>query len=143
MNLSTNYLGLSLKNPLVPSSSPLSADIDKIKVMEDQGASAVVLHSLFEEQVRQLIDRAQDRTKARIVSTNYLLLVTEEIGQDKADDLSSIYHIHEGVAGTRKRVILENARLFFEHALGLTCAYAYKFGVGTVLYEKDQTHGWV
>ncbi len=51
MDLSTNYLGLSLKNPLVPSSSPLSADIDKIKVMEDQGASAVVLHSLFEEQI--------------------------------------------------------------------------------------------
>jgi len=51
MDLSTNYLGLALKNPLVPSSSPLSAQIDKIKAMEDAGASAVVLHSLFEEQI--------------------------------------------------------------------------------------------
>jgi dihydroorotate dehydrogenase (fumarate) len=51
MDLLTNYLGLVLKNPLVPSSSPLSAQIDKIKAMEDAGASAVVLHSLFEEQI--------------------------------------------------------------------------------------------
>lgn len=51
MDLSTNYLGLDLKNPLVPSSSPLSAQIDKVKAMEDAGASAVVLHSLFEEQI--------------------------------------------------------------------------------------------
>ena len=51
MDLSTNYMGLTLKNPLVPSSSPLSAEIDKIKAMEDAGASAVVLYSLFEEQI--------------------------------------------------------------------------------------------
>ena len=49
MDLSTNYMGLLLKNPLVPSSSPLSADIGKIKALEDAGASAIVLHSLFEE----------------------------------------------------------------------------------------------
>ncbi|MEW6382247.1 MAG: dihydroorotate dehydrogenase-like protein [bacterium] len=51
MDLSTSYLGLTLKNPLVPSSSPLCADIGKIKALEDAGASAVVLHSLFEEQI--------------------------------------------------------------------------------------------
>ena len=53
MDLSTNYLGLTLRTPLVPSASPLSEDIDSIKAMEDAGASAVVLHSLFEEQLRQ------------------------------------------------------------------------------------------
>jgi dihydroorotate dehydrogenase (fumarate) len=51
MDLSTTYLGLSLKNPIVPSASPLSKDIDKIKEMEDAGAAAVVLQSLFEEQI--------------------------------------------------------------------------------------------
>lgn len=51
MNLSTKYLGLSLKNPLVPSSSPMMENLDNIRRMEDAGASAVVLHSLFEEQV--------------------------------------------------------------------------------------------
>ena len=53
MNLSTTYLGLKLRTPLVPSASPLSENLDNIKRMEDAGASAVVLHSLFEEQLRQ------------------------------------------------------------------------------------------
>jgi dihydroorotate dehydrogenase (fumarate) len=52
MNLTTNYVGLKLRTPLVPSASPLSDDLDNIKRMEDAGASAVVLHSLFEEQLR-------------------------------------------------------------------------------------------
>ena len=52
MDLSTNYLGLNLRTPLVPSASPLSQELDNIKRMEDAGASAVVLHSLFEEQLR-------------------------------------------------------------------------------------------
>ncbi len=50
-DLSTSYLGLTLKNPLVASASPLSEDIDNIRRMEDAGAAAVVLHSLFEEQI--------------------------------------------------------------------------------------------
>ena len=52
MNLSTTYLGLKLRTPLVPSASPLSEDTDNIKRMEDAGAAAVVLYSLFEEQIR-------------------------------------------------------------------------------------------
>jgi dihydroorotate dehydrogenase (fumarate) len=51
IDLSTNYLGLSLHNPLVCSSSPLCKDVDNLRRMEDAGASAVVLHSLFEEQI--------------------------------------------------------------------------------------------
>lgn len=53
MDLTTTYLGLKLRTPLVPSASPLSEDVDNIRRMEDCGASAVVLHSLFEEQIRQ------------------------------------------------------------------------------------------
>lgn len=49
MDLRTTYLGLKLKNPLVPSSSPLCRNIGSLKRMEDSGAAAVVLHSLFEE----------------------------------------------------------------------------------------------
>src|SRR5947199_7696196 len=50
MDLTTTYLGIKLRTPLVPSASPLSEDFDKIKQMEQAGASAIVLHSLFEEQ---------------------------------------------------------------------------------------------
>jgi dihydroorotate dehydrogenase (fumarate) len=51
IDLSTSYAGLTLKNPLVVSSSPLCEKIDNIRRMEDAGAAAVVLHSLFEEQI--------------------------------------------------------------------------------------------
>jgi len=53
MKLTTTYLGLKLRTPLVPSASPLSENIDNIKRMEDAGASAIVFHSLFEEQLRR------------------------------------------------------------------------------------------
>ncbi|HCA82118.1 MAG TPA: dihydroorotate dehydrogenase-like protein [Bacteroidetes bacterium] len=51
MDLKTTYLGLKLKNPLVPSASPLSRNVDSMKRLEDAGASAVVMYSLFEEQI--------------------------------------------------------------------------------------------
>lgn len=53
MDLTTTYLGMTLRSPLIPSASPLTEDIDNIKRMEDAGAGAVVFHSLFEEQLRQ------------------------------------------------------------------------------------------
>ncbi len=51
MNLETTYLGLKLKSPLVPSASPMSSDISKVKRLEDAGAAAIVMYSLFEEQI--------------------------------------------------------------------------------------------
>jgi dihydroorotate dehydrogenase (fumarate) len=52
-DLSTNYMGLQLRTPLVASASPLSHDLAGIRQLEDAGASAIVLYSLFEEQIRQ------------------------------------------------------------------------------------------
>ena len=51
MNLNTTYMGLPLRNPIVPSASPLSEKTGTIKAMEDAGAAAVVMYSLFEEQI--------------------------------------------------------------------------------------------
>lgn len=51
IDLTTTYLGLTLKNPLVPSASPLSKSLDTLKRLEDHGAAAIVLYSLFEEQI--------------------------------------------------------------------------------------------
>lgn len=50
-DLSTTYLGLELRNPLVASASPLSKKLDSIRKLEDSGVSAVVMYSLFEEQI--------------------------------------------------------------------------------------------
>ena len=52
MDLTTSYMGLALKNPFVASASPLSENLDTIRRLEEHGASAVVLFSLFEEQIR-------------------------------------------------------------------------------------------
>jgi len=52
IDLSTDYLGLKLKNPLVPSASPLSKNIDTALRLEDAGAAALVMYSLFEEELR-------------------------------------------------------------------------------------------
>ena len=52
IDLTTDYLGMKLRSPLVPSASPLSQELGNIKRMEDAGAAAIVLHSLFEEQIR-------------------------------------------------------------------------------------------
>jgi dihydroorotate dehydrogenase (fumarate) len=51
MNLSTRYLGMILRTPLVPSASPLSDSLENVKRMEDAGAAAIVFHSLFEEHI--------------------------------------------------------------------------------------------
>ena len=75
MDLSTTYLGLTLRTPLVPSASPLSEEIDNIKRMEDAGASAVVLYSLFEEQMVQerfeLYDRLTQGTESFAEALTY------------------------------------------------------------------------
>lgn len=51
MDLTTTYMGLALKNPIAASSSPLSYNVENIRRLEDAGAAAVVMYSLFEEQI--------------------------------------------------------------------------------------------
>ena len=60
IDLSTDYVGLTLKNPLVPSASPLSRDLDMARRLEDAGAAALVMYSLFEEELlaeESMLDR--------------------------------------------------------------------------------------
>lgn len=52
IDLKTTYLGLDLKNPLVPSAGPMSREVSTVRALEDAGAAAVVVYSLFEEQIR-------------------------------------------------------------------------------------------
>ena len=75
MDLTTTYLGISLRTPLVVSASPLSEEIDNIKRMEEAGAAAVVLHSLFEEQTEA--SRDVPKTKFWVGSDTYLKHIAE------------------------------------------------------------------
>jgi dihydroorotate dehydrogenase (fumarate) len=75
INLTTKYLGLDLRTPLVASASPLSQELDSIRHLEDAGASAVVLYSLFEEQLRhealELDERLDSGTESFAESITY------------------------------------------------------------------------
>src|SRR5262245_64123625 len=51
MDLSTNYLGFDLPHPLMPGAGPLADDLDTVRRLEDAGAAAIVMRSLFEEQI--------------------------------------------------------------------------------------------
>lgn len=52
MNLTTNYMGFKLAHPLIPGASPMTADLDAVKRLADAGAPIILMHSLFEEQIR-------------------------------------------------------------------------------------------
>ncbi|MFZ0918373.1 MAG: hypothetical protein WAN04_15890, partial [Candidatus Udaeobacter sp.] len=73
MDLTTNYLGLSLRSPLVPSASPLSEKMENVRAMEQAGAAAVVFYSLFEEEIDAVAP------ECRVGPTTYL----EHIAQAK------------------------------------------------------------
>jgi len=75
MDLTTSYLGLTLKNPVVVSASPLCEELENIRKMEEAGAAAVVLHSLFEEQIalesQELDQRLSETTGAFAEALSY------------------------------------------------------------------------
>ena len=64
MSLATTYLGLTLKNPLIASASPLNGELDNIRRLEDAGAGAIVLPSLFQEQIEAMSDALAARVDA-------------------------------------------------------------------------------
>jgi len=82
MDLSTNYMGLKLRNPLVASASPLSHTVDGVRRLADAGVGAIVMHSLFEEQLREeaeLNDRLADAgTESFAESLSYFPAAVEE-----------------------------------------------------------------
>ncbi len=69
MDLTTRYMGLELKNPLVASASPLNADLGNIRRLEDSGAAAIVLPSIFEEQIEAEMRQYATLTAAGLESS--------------------------------------------------------------------------
>jgi dihydroorotate dehydrogenase (fumarate) len=85
MDLSTRYMGLHLKNPLVASASPLTGNLDSIRQLEDAGAAAIVLPSLFQEEIEAEEARYDRLTGAHDdswpeASTNFPVLVDTKLG---------------------------------------------------------------
>jgi dihydroorotate dehydrogenase (fumarate) len=88
MELSTNYMGLTLRNPLVASPSPLSYTLEGIRRLADGGVGAIVLFSLFEEQLRELVARTtgiiEQTAESFPEATSYFPSVVEEDGDPRA-----------------------------------------------------------
>jgi len=83
VDLSTDYLGLKLANPLVPSASPLSRSLDTARELEDAGAAAIVMYSLFEEELRH----EEERTNR--------FLIHQEIGHAEASSFLPFHEQHQ------------------------------------------------
>ncbi len=102
MDLATTYLGLRLKNPFVPSSSPLSKRLDSARQLEDAGAAAIVMYSLFEEDIE-----ADERLALQL--SQY-----QDIGHTEA---SSYLPMHTDYPGKREEYLNQLRRL--KDALGI------------------------
>jgi len=96
IDLSTKFLGLNLKNPFVPSSSPLSKQLDTARALEDHGAAALVMYSLFEEEIEAEEGIAQQ------------LHHHQDIGHGEA---SSYLPVHEDLPGHRDKYLEQLRRL--------------------------------
>jgi dihydroorotate dehydrogenase (fumarate) len=105
MDLTTKYLGLQLRTPLVVSASPLSDEIDNIKRMEDAGAAAVVLYSLFEEQLRRDRLELNSRMEHGTFSTPEALTYFPEPVQYHLGPEEYLKHIANAKAATRIPII--------------------------------------
>jgi len=82
--LATTYLGMELKNPIIVGSSPLTSSLDKLKKCEDAGAGAVVVKSIFEEQI--------DHDAAKMISQSEGFVVHTD-GRDFLEEVSRDYYI--------------------------------------------------
>jgi hypothetical protein len=101
-------------------------------------------NALFENRLRAIMATSRERQSISILPSRYVLAVTEEIGQDRANDLSHIFLIRE-MMGSEPAVhaLATDVRIFHEYALTLACAYAVAEGAEIVLWQKDLRYAWV
>jgi hypothetical protein len=103
--------------------------------------------SLFQERTMKIILSSKEFRKIAILPSRYLLLITEEIGQDKSLDVSHLIEVFaaldEDAENDRVDEVWTNRNIFFEHALAAAAAEAVVRGIEFVLWEKDLTYAWI
>lgn len=102
MDLSTTFLGLNLSNPLIASASPLTASLDSIKKLEENGIAAVIMHSLFEEEINREIHQIDHflhvNSESNAEALSYLP-GDVDLGNLQADDyLDEIMRVKDAVS---------------------------------------------
>jgi hypothetical protein len=98
---------------------------------------------IFQDRIRRTIDRARELSPDRPVPPRFILAVTEEIGQDKANDLSHIMNATRAANGeVQVAPLVEDLRMFHEYALALASAYAVSMELDTVMWMRDERYCW-
>lgn len=93
--------------------------------------------------LRALLHAARERRSDSVVPSRYVLVITEEIGQDQTNDLIRIGLVQAGVPDDLVvRELLPSTRTFHEHGLALAGAYALSEGVDCVMWQKDKRYAW-
>lgn len=105
MDLSTSYLGLKLRNPLVASAGPLAEEIDNLRQMEDSGVAAIVLYSLFEEQLRQDSAELHERMEQGTYSYAEALTYFPEPEEFRLGPEEYLAHIQKAKAAVKVPII--------------------------------------
>ena len=105
LDLTTQYLGITLRTPLVPSASPLSQEIDGIRRLEDAGAAAVVLYSLFEEQLNLDAQELDHNLSAGTESYAESLTFLPEVGPFRLGPEGYLNHIRKAKEAVKVPII--------------------------------------
>lgn len=100
-------------------------------------------NELFCEQLGALLRSARERTRNSVVPGRYVFVITEEIGQNKANDLTRIGLVHaDGREDVVVKELVPDARIYHEYGLALAGAYALAEGVDCVMWQKDKRYAW-
>ena len=101
-------------------------------------------NELFERKIRLIISTSRERLSSTLVPSRYILVVTEEIGQDRANDVSHIAVVSETPSSAQVvDELIVDARIFHEHAVAVASAHAVSLGIEDVLWEKDLRYAWI
>src|SRR5512143_345217 len=95
VDLTTTYLGLSLKNPLIASASPLSQKLETARKLDESGVAAIVMYSLFEEQILRESFKLNEDLSRGAYSNPEALTYIPEIGQYKVGPDSYLEHLRK------------------------------------------------
>lgn len=91
---------------------------------------------VFQRRAVSLFEEAKDKKQMQLIPLDYVHLVVNEVGNDKANDFASIYYVSEVPGFERKEPLVENAKLFFEYGMAVSAAHAIKRKVSTILFTK-------
>jgi len=105
MDLSTTYLGLSLRSPLMPSACPLTCELDNIKRAEDAGAGAIVLPSVFEEQITRESEELDLALEQGSLSTAEALSYFPQVGEFRLGPEDYLEHVQAAKDAVRIPII--------------------------------------